>query len=44
VELCDKPACVMIGDYCTISNSHNNVLKIMGRGKVISGRESEIYV
>jgi translation initiation factor 2 subunit 3 len=43
VELINKPACVKINDYCTISNFEHNILNICGRGKVINGKESFFY-
>jgi len=42
IELINKPACLKIGDKCTISNYENDILKIMGRGTIISGKESEL--
>ena len=43
VELINKPACLKIGDFCTISNYQNDILKIMGRGKMLGGKESNIF-
>ena len=41
IELIDNPVCVKIGDYCTISNLYSkDTIRIMGRGKIISGTES----
>ncbi len=43
VELMDKPVCVKHGDFCTISSFESEIIKIMGRGKVMDGKESFIY-
>jgi translation initiation factor 2 subunit 3 len=43
IELLNKPACLKINDYCTISNYQNDIITIMGRGKMLRGKESIIY-
>ncbi len=43
VELLDKPVCVKQGDFCTMSSYENEIIRIMGRGKVMDGKESFIY-
>ncbi len=40
IELINKPVCVKINDFCTISNYDNSSIKILGRGKIIGGKES----
>lgn len=41
IILTEKPVCVKIGDYCTISNLYSNkTMRIMGRGRIITGTKS----
>ncbi len=43
VELLDRPGCTKIGDYCTISSYKNEIIKIIGRGSILDGKESQIF-
>jgi translation initiation factor 2 subunit 3 len=43
LELLDKPVCTKVGDYCTISSYKNDVIKIIGRGTILDGKESQIF-
>ena len=43
LELIDKPVCTKIGDSCTISNYKNEVIKIVGKGEILDGKESKLF-
>lgn len=43
LQLLEKPVCTKIGDQCTISSYKNDIIKIFGRGNILTGKESQIF-
>jgi len=40
LKLLEKPICVNLGDYITLSRIQNNSIMIVGRAKIVHGVES----